>query len=67
MDINNKKQYNQGIGKYKILSSTAGVGSLVTTKWGGFIMPLSISDWQFIKRYQQKSLNQRMQIIRCSS
>ena len=49
MDINNKKQYNQGIGKYKILSSTAGVGSLVTTKWGGFIMPLSISDWQFIK------------------
>ena len=27
MDINNKKQYNQGIGKYKILSSTAGVGS----------------------------------------
>ena len=26
MDINNKKQYNQGIGKYKILSSTAGLG-----------------------------------------
>ena len=49
MEINNKKQYNQGIGKYKILSSTAGVGALVTTKWGGFIMPMSISDWQFIK------------------
>lgn len=49
MEINNKEQYNQGIGRYKILSSTAGVGSLVTTKWGGFIMPLSISDWQFIK------------------
>lgn len=49
MDINNKKQYNQEIGRYKILSSTAGVGSIVTTKWGGFIMPLSISDWRFIK------------------
>ncbi|MCC8088861.1 MAG: DUF1998 domain-containing protein [Rikenellaceae bacterium] len=49
MDIYKIKQYNQGIGKYKILSSTAGVGSIVTTKWGGFIMPLSISDWQFVK------------------
>lgn len=49
MEINNKDQYNQNIGKCKILSSTAGVGSLVTTKWGGFIMPLSISDWQFVK------------------
>lgn len=49
MDINNKKQYNQSIGKYKILSSAAGVGSLITTKWGGFVMPLSISDWQFVK------------------
>ena len=40
MEINNKKQYNQGIGKYKILSSTAGVGALVTTKWGGFVLSL---------------------------
>lgn len=49
MDIDNKTKYNQGIGKYKILSSTAGVGAIVTTKWGGFIMPSSISDWKFIK------------------
>lgn len=49
MDINTINQYNQGVGKYKILSSAAGVGSLLTTKWRGFIMPLSISDWQFIK------------------
>ncbi len=54
MEINNKKQYNQGIGKYKILSSTAGVGALVTTKWGGFVMPLSISDWQFVKTLSEE-------------
>lgn len=54
MEINNKKQYNQGIGKYKILSSNAGVGALVTTKWGGFIMPMSISDWQFVKTLSEE-------------
>lgn len=54
MEINNKKQYNQVIGKYKTLSSTAGVGSLITTKWGGFIMPLSISNWQFAKTLSNK-------------
>ena len=33
MDINNKKQYNQGIGKYKILSSTAGLGTRKKAKY----------------------------------
>lgn len=40
MDINTDKQYNISSSKFKMLSSTSGVGSVVTTKWGGFIMPL---------------------------
>ena len=46
--IYNKNQYNQGVGKYKVLSSTAGVGSIVPTTWGGFIMPRSINNWPMI-------------------
>lgn len=37
------------MGKYKILSTAAGVGSVITTKWGGFIMPLSIDNWKFVE------------------
>lgn len=42
-------QYNQGVGKFKLLSSNAGVGSIITTKAGCFVMPKSVSDWGFIK------------------
>ena len=49
MEIRKEKQYNQGIGKYKVLSSNAGVGSIVATKWGGFIMPMSSSNWASVK------------------
>lgn len=49
MDIKIDKQYNISSSKFKMLSSTSGVGSVVTTKWGGFIMPLSINEWSFIK------------------
>ena len=49
MEIRKENQYNQPVGKYKILSSAAGVGSIITTKWGGFIMPLSIDNWKFIE------------------
>ena len=49
MEIRDRNQYNQSIGRYKILSSAAGVGAVITTKWGGFIIPLSISDWKFIQ------------------
>ena len=49
MDIRKESQYNQPVGKYKILSSAAGVGSIITTKWGGFIMPLSIDNWKFLE------------------
>ena len=49
MEIHKDIQYNQGIGKYKVLSSNAGVGSIVTTKAGFFIMPKSVSFWGFVK------------------
>lgn len=49
MDIRKENQYNQSMGKYKILSTAAGVGSVITTKWGGSIMPLSIDNWKFIE------------------
>lgn len=49
MEIHKDLQYNQGIGKYKVLSSNAGVGSIVTTKAGFFIMPKSVSFWGFVR------------------
>ena len=50
MEIFKKIQYNQSVGKYKVLSSNAGVGSIITTKAGFFVMPQSISCWNFIMR-----------------
>ncbi len=49
MEIHKDLQYNQGIGKYKVLSSNAGVGSIITTKAGFFIMPKSVSFWGFVR------------------
>lgn len=49
MEINKDIQYNQGVGKYKVLSSNAGVGSIITTKAGFFIMPQTVSLWGFIQ------------------
>lgn len=54
MEIHKDIQYNQGIGKYKVLSSNAGVGSIVTTKAGFFIMPKSVSYWGFVKAVNQQ-------------
>ena len=48
MEIFKDAQYNQGVSKYKILSSNAGVGSIITTKAGFFIMPLSVSNWGIV-------------------
>lgn len=50
MDIKTDNQYNISSSKFKMLSSTSGVGSVVTTKWGGYIMPLSINEWEFVKK-----------------
>lgn len=64
MEIKNTEQFNQGIGKYKVLSSNAGVGSIVATKWGGFVMPLSSSKWgsifavsEYFKKHSSELLN----------
>lgn len=69
MDIRKEKQHNQSIGKQKLLSSNAGVGSIITTKWGGFIMPLSIDHWKFIdviKRAikEKKADNEKIDIFK---
>lgn len=53
MEIFKEDQYNQGVGKYKVLSSNAGVGSIITTKAGFFVMPLSVSDWGFMKSVKE--------------
>ena len=53
MEIFKKIQYNHSVGKYKVLSSNAGVGSVITTKAGFFIMPKSVSFWNFVKRANQ--------------
>lgn len=54
MEIRTLKQYNQGIGKYKLLSSNAGVGSILPTKSGGFVMPMTSSYWDFIRVVSDK-------------
>lgn len=48
MKIKNKSQFNQSVGQYKLLSSTSGVGSLIATRMGTFIMPLSIDNWHIV-------------------
>lgn len=54
MEIYKQNQYNQGVSKYKLLSSNAGVGSIITTKAGNFIMPLSTSQWDFVKAVENE-------------
>ncbi|HML66463.1 MAG TPA: DUF1998 domain-containing protein [Dysgonomonas sp.] len=49
MKILKSNQYNQGIGKYKLLSSTAGVGSIIATKVGSYVLISDINKWKFIK------------------
>lgn len=57
MEISNKNQYNQSIGKFKVLSSNAGVGSIITTKTGFFVMPLSVSEWAYIDKVNTQLKN----------
>lgn len=54
MRILQEHQYNQGVGKYKLLSSTAGVGSIITTKFGTYILVSDINKWQFINVLNNK-------------
>jgi hypothetical protein len=54
MNILQAHQYNQGIGKYKLLSSTAGVGSIITTKFGTYVLVSDINKWQFVTVFNNR-------------
>ncbi|MBP5984133.1 MAG: DUF1998 domain-containing protein [Fluviicola sp.] len=62
MKVLKQNQYNQGVGKYKLLSSTAGVGSIITTKLGSYVLISDINKWKFIKW-----INSRIELIRSSN
>ena len=49
MSILTRNQYNLGMDKYKLLSSTSGVGAIVVTKTGNYILISSINKWPFIQ------------------
>lgn len=49
-----KNQYNQGMSRYKLLSTTAGVGCVITTKFGYSILVSEILEWDFISRAHKK-------------
>jgi hypothetical protein len=59
MKVLKQNQYNQGVGKYKLLSSTSGVGSIITTKLGTYVLISDINKWKFIKW-----INSRIKSIR---
>ena len=62
MKILKQNQYNQGVGKYKLLSSTSGVGSIITTKLGSYVLISDINKWRFIKW-----ANSKVEIIRTNN
>ena len=70
MKILDTYHYNQGIGKYKLLSSTAGVGSIITTKVGSYVLISDINKWKFIEwaNSKVKTLrgNNYSQLYECS-
>jgi hypothetical protein len=49
MSILTRNQYNLGMDKYKLLSSTSGVGAVVASKTGNYILISSINKWPFIQ------------------
>jgi hypothetical protein len=59
MKVLKQNQYNQGVGKYKLLSSTSGVGSIITTKLGSYVLISDINKWKFIRW-----VNSRIELIR---
>jgi hypothetical protein len=52
--INNKTQYNEELGKFKLLSGTGGVGSIFTTKFNNYVLIKSNSTWGFIENANNK-------------
>ncbi len=59
MKVLKQNQYNQGVGKYKLLSSTSGVGSIITSKLGSYVLISDINKWRFIKWANAKVENIR--------
>jgi hypothetical protein len=61
MKVFKLNEYNQGIGKNKLLSSTAGVGSIIPTKLGYYILVSDINKWKFLQTINSKieSIRQR--------
>lgn len=62
MKVLRQNQYNQGVGKYKLLSSTSGVGSIITTKLGSYVLISDINKWRFIKW-----ANSKIEIVRTNN
>lgn len=62
MKVLKQNQYNQGVGKNKLLSSTSGVGSIITTKLGSYVLISDINKWRFIKW-----ANSKIEIIRTNN
>lgn len=54
MKVFKQNEYNQGIGKNKLLSSTAGVGSIIPTKLGYYILVSDINKWKFLQTINSK-------------
>lgn len=54
MKVLKQNQYNQGIGKNKLLSSTAGVGSIIPTRLGYYILVSDINKWKFLQTINSK-------------
>ena len=59
MEINQQSQYNQGISRYKLLSANAGVGSIITSNLGYYILVSDVNKWDFIS-----ASNKRIRDIR---
>lgn len=62
MKVLKQNQYNQGVGKNKLLSSISGVGSIITTKLGSYVLISDINKWRFVKW-----ANSKVEIIRTNN
>lgn len=59
MDITQQDQYNQSISRYKLLSANAGVGAIITSNIGNYILISDVNKWEFIS-----AASKRIQDIR---
>ena len=59
MEIQKQDQYNQGISRYKLLSANAGVGAIITSPIGTYILIADINKWEFISASNRRILDIR--------